>query len=146
MADDNNTDSIAQAIETDTPAKTQAQKKPSAPRRQKAAAEATVIASTAEAVKIPRGRRRRVEQAGETTLTPLETQVANQRKTRGPNKGAKKTRATRQPGEVAKTSAPAIDEFAELIQLEEENKRLRKTLADKLRAENADLRKRLGLD
>ncbi|AHK47191.1 putative SyrB-like regulator (plasmid) [Ensifer adhaerens OV14] len=39
-----------------------------------------------------------------------------------------------------------MDEMADLIQLEEENKRLRKTLADKLRAENADLRKRLGLD
>ncbi len=30
--------------------------------------------------------------------------------------------------------------------LEEENKRLRKSLAEKLRGENADLRKRLGLD
>jgi hypothetical protein len=36
--------------------------------------------------------------------------------------------------------------MADLIQLEEENKSLRRNLADKLRAENADLRKRLGLD
>lgn len=42
--------------------------------------------------------------------------------------------------------APAGDEFADLIQLEKENHRLRKLLADKLRAENAELRKRLGLD
>lgn len=40
----------------------------------------------------------------------------------------------------------AIDDMAELLQLEEENQRLRKLLAEKLRAENADLRKRLQLD
>ncbi|AHG49251.1 hypothetical protein RLEG12_09920 (plasmid) [Rhizobium leguminosarum bv. trifolii CB782] len=32
-----------------------------------------------------------------------------------------------------------------MIQLEEENKRLRKLLTEKLRQENTDLRKRLGL-
>lgn len=37
------------------------------------------------------------------------------------------------------------DELAEFIQLEEENRRLRKLLAEKLRAENADLRRRLGV-
>ncbi|PDT41633.1 transcriptional regulator, partial [Sinorhizobium fredii] len=36
--------------------------------------------------------------------------------------------------------------LADLVQLEEENQRLRKRLAEKLRAENAELRKRLGLD
>ncbi|QFI68712.1 hypothetical protein EKH55_3838 [Sinorhizobium alkalisoli] len=41
---------------------------------------------------------------------------------------------------------PAGDELADLVQLEEENRRLRKLLAEKLRAENAELRKRLGLD
>jgi len=48
---------------------------------------------------------------------------------------------------VAKTSSPVLeqpDEFADLIKLEEENKNLRKQLSEKLRAENADLRKRLG--
>lgn len=37
------------------------------------------------------------------------------------------------------------DEYGEFIQLDEENRRLRKLLAEKLRAENADLRRRLGL-
>lgn len=37
------------------------------------------------------------------------------------------------------------DEFAALVQLEAENQRLRKLLAEKLRAENFELRKRLGL-
>lgn len=145
MADENNTDSITQTVETDASAKTPAAKKQRAPRRQKAVAEATVAASTAEAVKAPRGRRKHGEQAAETTPAPVETPVVNQRKTRGPNKGAKKTRATNQTGQAAKASVPALDEFADLAQLEEENKRLRKTLADKLRTENADLRKRLGL-
>jgi hypothetical protein len=45
-------------------------------------------------------------------------------------------------------AAPAvpIDKMADLLQLEEENQRLRKLLAERLRAENADLRKRLNLD
>lgn len=45
------------------------------------------------------------------------------------------------------TSAPlaAIDELADLLQLEQENQRLRRLLAQKLSAENADLRRRLNL-
>lgn len=43
-------------------------------------------------------------------------------------------------------SASAGDEFAELVQLEAENQKLRKLLAEKLRAENAELRKKLGID
>nr|CAD6437914.1 transcriptional regulator [Rhizobium sp. Q54] len=38
------------------------------------------------------------------------------------------------------------EEMADLLQLEEENQRLRKLLTEKLRAENADLRKKLKLD
>jgi hypothetical protein len=38
------------------------------------------------------------------------------------------------------------DDMADILQLEEENQRLRKLLAEKLRVENADLRKRLKLD
>lgn len=47
-----------------------------------------------------------------------------------------------------KTEAASIsgyNEIAEFIELEQENRRLRKLLSEKLRAENADLRKRLGL-
>jgi putative transposase len=39
-----------------------------------------------------------------------------------------------------------IDTLADLVELEQENIRLRLQLAKKLRAENAELRKRLGLD
>ncbi|MGY5795474.1 MULTISPECIES: transcriptional regulator [Rhizobium] len=62
---------------------------------------------------------------------------------------AKRPRVSRAPKAVQTASAApmtAIDDMADLLQLEEENQRLRKLLAEKLRAENADLRKRLKLD
>ncbi|MEX2745778.1 transposase [Rhizobium mongolense] len=55
-------------------------------------------------------------------------------------------KTTAQP--VTRIPAAAVsvdDELAEFIQLEEENRRLRKLLSEKLRAENADLSKRLGV-
>ncbi len=60
-------------------------------------------------------------------------------------------RASVKPAQKAVQAAPAApalpsDEMADLLQLEDENQRLRKLLAEKLRAENADLRKRLNLD
>lgn len=47
--------------------------------------------------------------------------------------------------EVPVVSVSVDDELAEFIQLEEENRHLRKLLSEKLRVENADLRKRLGM-
>ncbi|MGK9055386.1 transcriptional regulator [Neorhizobium petrolearium] len=61
---------------------------------------------------------------------------------------AKRVPVKRAPKAVQEATAPSVaagDEFADLLQLEEENQRLRKMLAEKLRAENADLRKRLNL-
>jgi len=58
-----------------------------------------------------------------------------------------KKKAATQPVEA--TAQPAIvadDEFAEFARLEEENRRLRTLLSEKLRAENAELRKRLGIN
>lgn len=55
-------------------------------------------------------------------------------------------KAAAQPVTQASVASVAVDdELAEFIQLEEENRRLRKLLSEKLRAENADLRKRLGM-
>lgn len=48
-------------------------------------------------------------------------------------------------GEAPTSTVAFDDELAEFTQLEEENRRLRKLLAEKLRAENAALRKRLGM-
>lgn len=47
---------------------------------------------------------------------------------------------------VSPTPVSVDDELKEFIQLEEENRRLRRLLSEKLRAENANLRKRLGID
>ncbi|MCW1414192.1 transcriptional regulator [Rhizobium sp. 1AS13] len=61
---------------------------------------------------------------------------------------ARRAPFNRAPKAVSIAAAPsvaAVDEIADLLQLEEENQRLRKLLAEKLRAENADLRKRLNL-
>jgi len=55
----------------------------------------------------------------------------------------KRARKNEQAAAVEATSAG--DDMADLLQLEEENQRLRKLLAEKLRAENADLRKKLNL-
>lgn len=54
------------------------------------------------------------------------------------------------PAPKAEPVAPAahlgaIDEIVDLLQLEEENKTLRRQLVEKLRAENADLKRRLSL-
>lgn len=61
----------------------------------------------------------------------------------------KRGRASRAPKALQTASAApmtVIDEMADLLQLEEENQRLRKLFSERLRAENADLRKRLKLD
>ncbi|KRB49175.1 hypothetical protein ASE04_18515 [Rhizobium sp. Root708] len=61
---------------------------------------------------------------------------------------AKKTRGPRvaKPAQAANAVSPAaLDDLADLLTLEEENQKLRKQLAEKLRSENADLKKRLGI-
>lgn len=45
----------------------------------------------------------------------------------------------------AAVPAPESDELKDLVALEEENKRLKKMLAERLRKENAELKSRLGL-
>uniref|UniRef100_UPI003100C1A9 SyrB-like regulator n=1 Tax=Neorhizobium sp. EC2-8 TaxID=3129230 RepID=UPI003100C1A9 len=145
MADENNPGTIAEIAEADAPAKTPAPKKQRAPRRQKAVAEATVAASVAKTPKVSRTRRKRGEQAVEAKLSPEETQGTAKNAPKEAVKNTGRKRAPKQTVQTAKPAVPALDDMADLVQLEEENKRLRKTLADKLRTENADLRKRLGL-
>lgn len=88
------------------------------------------------------------EPAVSTTAGKRGKQTRGRRpKANGDASSAKSTPVTRAPKAVQPSAAPvaAIDEMADLLQLEEENQRLRKLLAEKLRAENADLRKRLNL-
>jgi len=133
MADENNT-----MIDADTPAVAapDVAKKERKPRARKAAPETVsaevsaqpAAASNAAADKPKRGRKAKSDE-GATT--------------------ARRAPVKRAPKAVQAATAPSVaatvDEFADLLQLEEENQRLRKLLAEKLRAENADLRKRLNL-
>lgn len=131
MADEietiDNTDAPAVAETSTAPVK---QRKPRAKRAAApvdAAAEAA-LASTAVAGKQKRGRKLKSS------------------KEAGPAKRAPVTRASRAVQPEPAMPAVSSDEMADIVQLEEENQRLRKLLAEKLRAENADLRKRLKLD
>ncbi|WFU92064.1 SyrB-like regulator (plasmid) [Rhizobium sp. CC1099] len=145
MADQNNTGSIADVVETDAPKKPPEPKKQRAPRRSKATAEATGATPLAKTAKMPRGVGKRGEQAGDAKPARVETQVAGKSTAKDIKDTARK-RTAKQTERSTKAPIPAANEMADLVQLEEENKRLRKTLTDKLRAENADLRRRLGLD
>ena len=141
MADENNTASITEGAAATTSAEAPAPKKTRGPRRQKAAADA----APAPVVKSPRGRRKKVEEpASEPKPAALATTATA--KAKGAVKQGRRLGAQRQVTKTAPASVSALDDMADLIQLEEDNSRLRKTLAEKLRAENADLRKRLGLN
>ncbi|AYG63974.1 MULTISPECIES: SyrB-like regulator [Rhizobium] len=145
MADENNTGSITEMADTNSLAKTPAPKMQRAPRRPKAAAEATVATQVGKTGKAPRGRRKRREQTADTKSASVGTQAADIA-VQDVTKDTVRERMSQQPEQTVSAPASARDEMADLIQLEEENKRLRKLLAEKLRAENAELRKRLGLD
>lgn len=111
-------------------------KKQRKPHARKVAPETVSVADAAEPAVAPdsapakqkRGRKAKaIGRAGSVKLAPV-----------------KRAAKTVHAATVVPTTA--IDEMADLLQLEEENQRLRKLLAEKLRAENADLRKRLKLD
>jgi putative transposase len=139
MADENNTGATSEVLATNAPADVPVVKKQRAPRRSKAAMEAASASPATTTVKSPKARTKRgakVEATSAAVETPAAAKVAI--------KGPRKAKAAGQSKAPATKSVAAADEMADLIQLEEENKRLRKALADKLRAENADLRKRLG--
>ncbi len=132
MAEENDTITDADAPAVEAPAAPKKQRKP---RAKKAAAEtqsAEVAAETVAAPNSPAVKQRRGRKA----------------KSDGGAMSAKRVPVKRGPMAVQTATIPspaAIDEMADLLQLEEENRRLRKLLAEKLRAENADLRKRLNL-
>ncbi|MBB6510514.1 hypothetical protein F4695_003905 [Rhizobium soli] len=124
MADD--TDTINDAEATGLEEAPVAVKKQRKPRAKKI----SVVATTAESASAgtdgrkKRGRKPRVS----VDSTPVEP-------------------AAPKPDRIADdAAASAGDEMADLLLLEAENQKLRKMLAEKLRAENADLRKKLNLD
>jgi putative transposase len=138
MADEIKPDDSAVVAEATTPAEVAAPTK-RGPRVKKVAADAASEEANASP-KVKRGRKPKE--------MPADLKAAEA------SKVVSKTRAKRVAKATGKRSAPTplaeapvsvLDEMADLLQLEEENARLRKALAEKLRTENADLRKRLGL-
>lgn len=129
MADENK----IETVETTTPADIAPPKKRRGPKPKNVAVEAAAESPKADVAKAApvRGRRKNAAKAAEGAAS-----AATIGKTRTKNTAK---RAEKAP------AAPVLDDIADLLQLEQENARLRKTLAEKLRAENADLRKRLGL-
>jgi len=130
MADEKDTGATS-AISAPVSAEAPVVKKQRAPRRSKAEIEAALTTSTTT-VKSPKVRAKRATQV-EAAPVVVEKPAA---------KVAKKT--VSQAKAPTKSPVRVADGIADLIQLEEENKQLRKALAEKLRTENADLRKRLG--
>jgi putative transposase len=115
-----------------------------APRKPKAATEAVINTSTSVPVKKTRGPGKQTA----VSNTPVTSEVVAPT-VKAPTSARKPVALNAQPPKPAQpqvTIAPAeTDGFAELLKLEEENQQLRKALSEKLRAENADLRKKLGM-
>ncbi|WP_018240278.1 transposase [Ensifer sp. BR816] len=152
MADESNTGPIAAAAETNAEVKAPKSKKTRSPRRPKAAVEPVPAQS-----KVPAAKPRRYsEEERNEKLKLIETHVTEGKSTLKDAIGSAgiseqtyyQWKRTAKPAgkKPEKTVPTGGDELADFVRLDEENQRLRKLLAEKLRAENADLRKRLGLD
>ena len=145
MADEISTGANGDVAQTEAQSQTPVTKKQRAPRGQKKAAEQAdaAAASTSETV-APRTRRKR----GEAPQVAKRGAGKGRAMAAAPEAVAKvgrKRKAATATGQTSPASVSRNDDLIDLIQLEEENKKLRKDLAEKLRQENADLRKRLGL-
>lgn len=156
MADESNTGQIAATEAANAEVKAPTTKKQRSARRPKTAAEPVQASSKALAARP----RRYSEQEKSEKLKLIETQVQGNSTLKDAIKSAgiseqtyyhwkgaaKAVKQNDTKGIKGTRPVPAGDELADLVQLEEENQRLRKLLAEKLRAENAELRKRLELD
>jgi len=113
-------------------------KKTRAARRLKKEDKAAAAATVTAPVKRTRGPAKKANAAPAGAIQPAS-------KAEKPMKAAVATNGAKRGPRKAAAAPVANDGFAELMQLEEENQKLRKALSDKLRTENADLRKKLGL-
>jgi hypothetical protein len=130
MADETDTTTNADApaiVENSVAPKKQRQ-----PRARKAAPETATADVTADAATGLNGRQKNGRKAKAVDGTAKARRTAVKR-------------APKDAQAAPVVSAAVHDEMADLLQLEQENQKLRKLLADKLRSENADLRKRLQL-
>ncbi|QOF75046.1 transcriptional regulator (plasmid) [Aminobacter sp. SR38] len=156
MADENNNVAAASGVEAVDGVKAKTTKKQRSPKREKALAETVPTASTTTTAKTQGSQRKTYsERERAEKLTLIGTQVAKGTATL--HEAIKSAgisvpayyRWKRNGAPAAKKVAKAVSgghELAELVQLEAENQKLRGQLAEKLRAENVELRKRLGLE
>lgn len=136
MADDTN---LIPAVET-APAEAVSkakEKKTRAPRKLKAAADTAVSAT----VKKTRGPAKKATAA----IEPDVAEPAAKASAPAKKATAAKVQLAKPARQKAVAASVVADGFADLLKLEEENQNLRKALSDKLRAENADLRRKLGI-
>jgi putative transposase len=137
----------------DAPATPAERNKRTAPKSQKAGTDSPRTLSKASTAKAT-GKTRLSAEEKLTKLAFIEAQVAGASTLKDAVRSAGISEQTyynwknsvkpdREPnGDILSVS----DGFAELLEVEAENQTLRKLLSEKLRAENADLRKKLGLD
>lgn len=145
MADENESSVADVAVESAPQADAPVEKKQRAPRRSKLEIAEAKAASASKAEKSPKAkavRQKRSVNAAAKTLT-IDAKTAADATESDSFTSAAKSNVVEQSAPASYLPATASDEMADLIALEEENQKLRKTLAEKLRAENADLRKRL---
>lgn len=131
MIDEPNT-TATPVVETNALVEAPVEKKKRAPRGSKIKPQA-VTSGSSTAVKTRKPGQKNVKQPVVPTAA-VATTIKATPVNRGPKAASK----------LQKVSVVAADAFADLIRLEEENKTLRAALAAKLRAENSELRKRLG--
>lgn len=134
MVDENDSNTATENTEAEQPVTASEPKKQRAKRRTPAEL-AAVAESKSQKAK------------SKTKATPAEaskpTSTSKAPSVKSALKASPKSDATTR-AEQPKSPSASVDDFAELLQLEEENKGLRKALSEKLRVENAELRKRLG--
>ncbi|MGZ2505947.1 transcriptional regulator [Rhizobium leguminosarum] len=141
MAEDTASNPPSDTTQVGTPV-VPVEKKKRAPRQKKDVPNSSAASSAVAEVKSGRGRKARA-------VAPAEVPQI-EKKNRGGRRPKAETVATAKPGQpvaspqVQPASASIGYEISDLLELETENQRLRKALAEKLRQENEDLRKRLG--
>lgn len=131
MVEEDNSNSVTESQVVDAPVEAPEPKQKRAPRRSPAEMAA------AAAAKSQKGSGRKNAKAKPVASATKSQLGAASKKT------VSKSPAS-EPSQSATTHATAADEMANLVKLEEENRSLRGQLSEKLRAENADLRRRLG--
>ncbi|MGO4440761.1 hypothetical protein [Rhizobium sp. RAF56] len=97
-------------------------------------------------VKSGRGRKKTIEVGEKTASSAAKKRPGRPGKNTALTDKAPRKPSASQGGETQEVAPVATDGIAELLELEAENQRLRAALSAKLRAENADLRRRIGLD